>query len=733
MAESISAAIFTCWVIWPLVAPGRCVASFDVVTYSGPNLALTLDAARHGRLAQWNPFIYGGVSNVGNISAAPLYPIKWLFAWVDPGRAWGLLVAAHVALLGVGMFWLVRRRLHLATPAALVATVAVVGSGTIMVRATFFEQIMVLAWAPWLLGSIDACLAARGPRRNRAIAGLAVVVAFVAIAGHPQMAYVLLPLAAVWTFARALDHHGRSWWRRLGPVLAAAFLGLLLAAPQLLPSMELASRSANTGGRDLATISNPGYSVQLKRLFGTWFGDPLQADHTITAGGYENLTFVGVVVTTLALVALISLVTARRDRAPRWRCTVVGLTLVIVGAMTLAVGPRLAFYRVAFAVVPGFDQARVPGRWVTPAVLATALLAAIGMDRLRRARLGPVTWFATVATALLGAGLMLIGPFTPTPAATLALWLGLATVCLLIMVLPARGAAGAGTVLALLLVVELGLAQRHSFIRGSSGADLVAASPSPSVQWLRDHRDTMGSKIFALTDDQVFDIGALLPSLRPNANVWGALPSPDGYDGGIQATEQWAKAFGPLADGPFHPDGPARGQLAFPIDPEAFARLGVRWVLLDTNKWPAAKALPAWGEPVFHDGNDAIFENPAARGSVQFLAPTANDSSLVALTKLSIQRRSPERVVITYSAPEAGTVVVSEQWDPGWTARLDGTPVEVVPAPPLGLAVATAPGEHRLELTFRAPHLHLGLFLGGFALALVVGLGAEGLTFRRRS
>lgn len=373
--EALAAAGFTLWVIWPLLAPGGYATSFDTVAYSGPNLSVTLDAVRHGRVAQWNEYLYGGVSHLGNIQAAPLYPLKWPFAWMELHRAWLSIIAMHVAILAMGMFWLVRRRLGLVAPAGLLAVVAVVGSGAVMVRMLFFEQILVLAWAPWLLGSIDAVLTSGDPpgdhgglrrrggrhprrrgdgshpgpaRRRRAVAGLAVVTAAMLCAGHPQIVYVLVPLAAVWTVGRAVDLgatakvargprrrdpppagllRGRGpdataalgrISRRVGPVGLGVLLGLTLAAPQLLPAADLAGRSANTGGRDLATVSIPGYSVQLDRLAGTWLGDPLETAHSATSAGYENVTFVGVVVTVTALIGL-SGVRHRRRRADHLR------------------------------------------------------------------------------------------------------------------------------------------------------------------------------------------------------------------------------------------------------------------------------------------------------------------------------------------------------------------------------------------------------------------------------
>ena len=328
------------------------------------------------------------MSHLGNIQAAPLYPLKWPFAWMELHRAWQSIIALHVALLAVGMYWLVRRRLGLMPPAALIAVVAVVGSGAVMVRMLFFEQILVLAWAPWLLGSIDAVVR-RGPNDpHRSIAGLALVTAALLCAGHPQVVYVMVPLAALWMIGRALDHRGppptgRSLLRAVGGVMVGVAVGVFAAAPQLLPAAQLAGRSANTGGRDLATVSTPGYSLQLRRLPGTWLGDPLAKVHSVTSAGYENLTFVGTVTTLAALIACF----AARRTGRSW--TTAALMSVIAGSVLLGIGPRLFFFRAAFEIVPGFDEARVPARWTLAAVVAVGVAASFGVDAIASATAAP--------------------------------------------------------------------------------------------------------------------------------------------------------------------------------------------------------------------------------------------------------------------------------------------------------------------------------------------------------
>ncbi|MGE0727362.1 MAG: hypothetical protein AB7Q92_04900 [Acidimicrobiia bacterium] len=737
------------------MAPGRRLTVFDTATYSGPNLSVTLDAARHGRLAQWNPDVYGGVSHLGNIQAAPLYPLKWPFAWMEVHRAWLYLVALHTVLLAAGLFWLVRDRLRLAAPAGLVAVVTVVGSGAVMVRMLFFEQILVLAWAPWLLGTIDAAIGRPAPRspamgsggdgrtgatRSRAVVALAAVTAATLMAGHPQIVYVLLPLAALWSAGRLLDAEratrsdpvtGRvadrraylaGVVRRAVPVAAGVAGGVLLAAPQLLPALDQARRSANAGGRTLATVSQPGFSVVLRRLPGTWLGDPFAAVHSVTSGGYENLSFVGVVATATAVVAL-----SRAWRSPR-RWTTIALGVTVAATMVAAVGPRLVFYRVAFDVIPGFDQARVPARWAIAAVVAVGVLAAEGVDRLLRTtggRHGDIEArlrHGVSAALALALALAVFGPFERPPATTVVVWVALAAAVAAAQYVPARQQLLAVAALAVLAAGELGLAARNSATRQALDLDRsMTQLDTRTIEFLlertgvpaaRPETAAQAGKVFALTADRIDDLAYVIASLRPNANVLYHLPSPDGYDGGIQVTRRWADAFAPLAAGALQTDAPARNQLRLPLDPAAFADLGVRWLLVDSTTPAGATAAGGWGPPALVDGSLTVYENPAFRGTAWLGGGAVSE----------LRRPRPEQLELTVDSPGGGTVVVTEQWDPGWSATVDGAPAEVVPVDALATGIAVPSGTHTVVLRYRAAHLRLGLVLAGLSLvALVAG------------
>jgi hypothetical protein len=90
-------------------------------------------------------------------------------------------------------------------------------------------------------------------------------------------------------------------------------------------------------------------------------------------------------------------------------------------------------------------------------------------------------------------------------------------------------------------------------------------------------------------------------------------------------------------------------------------------------------------------------------------------------------RPDPRHLDIRAEGP--GLLVVSEAWDGGWSAAVDDVPAPIVRVNHAEMAVALAPGIHRVLFSYRTPGLALGAVLAALT-ALVLGLsvtrGARG-------
>jgi hypothetical protein len=144
-------------------------------------------------------------------------------------------------------------------------------------------------------------------------------------------------------------------------------------------------------------------------------------------------------------------------------------------------------------------------------------------------------------------------------------------------------------------------------------------------------------------------------------------------------------------------------------------RLGVRWVLASPG---AASPVAEWRRA--YSGHDAtIFKRTTAQALVRFdgASPAASPPIL---------KRIPGRWEIDWPGTThrgSSRLIVSETWDAGWNATLDGRAiaVEVVDDLWLGVRPGDAPG--RLVLSYVPAGLASGLLMSGVGLVLLA-LGA---------
>jgi hypothetical protein len=93
----------------------------------------------------------------------------------------------------------------------------------------------------------------------------------------------------------------------------------------------------------------------------------------------------------------------------------------------------------------------------------------------------------------------------------------------------------------------------------------------------------------------------------------------------------------------------------------------------------------------------------------------------------------PERVVVETAADRPALLVLNDMYAPGWTARVDGRPADILPADYLARGVWIPAGAARVEFAYRTPLLREGwavALLGALALAVCAIRSAWG---RRRA
>jgi hypothetical protein len=81
----------------------------------------------------------------------------------------------------------------------------------------------------------------------------------------------------------------------------------------------------------------------------------------------------------------------------------------------------------------------------------------------------------------------------------------------------------------------------------------------------------------------------------------------------------------------------------------------------------------------------------------------------------------PDRLRVDVSASRAGLLVVSDAWDPGWKAKVDGRDAEVERVNYVMRGVRVGPGEHRVEFSYRPWSFTVGWIVSLTALLTLLG------------
>jgi hypothetical protein len=105
-----------------------------------------------------------------------------------------------------------------------------------------------------------------------------------------------------------------------------------------------------------------------------------------------------------------------------------------------------------------------------------------------------------------------------------------------------------------------------------------------------------------------------------------------------------------------------------------------------------------------------------------------------AVETVAVTDYQPELIRLDVAAAADGLLVLSETYSSGWSATIDGDPVEIHPTNVALRGIPITAGVHEVELTYRPPWLREGLVISLLAhLALVVAVAWLAWTWRARS
>jgi hypothetical protein len=389
---------FSCLItalLWPALFQGGGLIGGDIYPYFLPQKQLLADEFAAGRLPLWHDRTALGYPLLAESQAAVFYPpTQLLYRLTDPHTAFHVSFLLHYILAGL-FSWRFFRSQRLSQPAALLASLIYVCSW-FPARASLEWSIIGGVWLPLTLWLAERLL--QRPSIGR-LGLLATAHALHLLAGHFTLAFINQLMLAGFGFWRGISEKiasesqpaDRASGRRpfaLLLMVSAIALSILLAAVQLVPTMELRLLSQRSGSQ---SVFNPAYGhmppLYTTQLIASWWywhspeilqsrkilQTPLAA--TADTNAVEAHFYVGLIPLGLCLCLLSSRIrrTLPRSTAGFWLLTTTASTVYAFGWL-------VPFFR----HLPGFGFFMGPGRYTILGTLALSLLAGLVLDALLR-------------------------------------------------------------------------------------------------------------------------------------------------------------------------------------------------------------------------------------------------------------------------------------------------------------------------------------------------------------
>ena len=681
---------------------------------------------KSGTLPLWNPHQFCGTPFVANSQSAVFYPFNLLFCVFPVARAFGVSVLLHLFLTGSFMFAFLRSRvIGLGRPAALLGAVAWQMCHWQVAWLELPTFLCVSCWLPLALLLVD-----RATARPTALSAvwLGLCLGVLLLAGHLQIAFYCLALITAYAIFRISPLLKTQWKPLLGAALLAIVLMLGIAAPQLLPAIEL-SRMSHRAGSAVNLAAYSGYvrlavpPVNLVTLLAPgFFGSPTRGTYWGVGlnggpGAYmENACYGGVLTLLLAIAALLT--TWRTSTATRF------FAIFALVSLLLALGTPLN--AVLFFGLPGWAQTGSPGRILVLWSFCLPVLAAVGLDALLRRFDAKALGKSALAFGILVAILLtftVIWIDTKYPAGTLAanlapesdLWrlpVGILLGAAAAVWLYRRGmtASRLGGALVALTAIDL-LAAGYGFNRTAPPSAVYPVTPL--IAFLRAHK----------ADGRIMPLNRHWPLyepppaiLPPNSAMVYGLDDTQGYDSLL--TGQYFGFAGAMDGG--SPAPPENGNLVFTngfMSPEA-RQAGARYAVSQTP-------LPGL-TPVFQDAGNYVYEDRAALPRVQVIGEKRDAEG--GILDIAV---SPTRAKLVTEGFMPRQIVIADQWYPGWHAYFHDEPVALTEGPNIFRTLTLTTRQQSLgamnnpvELRYEPAAFRVGLYDLCLALGTAAGVWA---------
>jgi hypothetical protein len=730
---------------------------------------------RLGHVPLWNPEIFGGMPFVAGMSGDVLYPTAWLRLVLPTHVAMNLGFVIHYVLAGLFTYWFLRRW-RVSWAGAVAGGLAYELAGVIgsYVSPGHDGKLFVTTMLPLALTGLTIGIR---DRRLEGYAIVAVAVALMMLSPHPQMAQYALLAAGLFALYLTLGDgsvtSARARVTALALAAAAVAVGLGVSAIQYVPFYAYIPYSP----RDSSVLHNFEWSAAYaipwahvpELVIPRFTGETFNGTYWGPNGLKLHSEYLGLPVVALAAAGAAD---RQRRRMILWLGGIGALFLLV------ALGASTPFFRLWWEIVPFSKSMRAPGMALFIVAFVTAVLAAFGVDRVAS---GSAPRFARVAL-IVGALVALLGLTGAFGAIAESLGRGVEVK----LGFPQRGAMavsaaetirwsalGAGLMLA--AAGAIALAHARGLVRARVFAGVLVALVGTDL-WLNDRAFWN----YSHAPDELFAGDAIktrLRSLPRPFRVWDV----DVYPGAALMADDISQLYGHHGNEPhaFDVVNARQGEsLSFARagDPQILDLFAVNYLIVPASSAPdslpgfrrtltnvatssgtpatlyererpipyarfiSVAAVPASPSQIASTVVDPQFaiDRVVLLESAPGIVPGAVPDPLPPTSGVTVEvaewRPGGMRLRLGTAAPNAGHLLVSENWDAEWRASVDGKDAPVLRGDGTLITVPVPAGARKVTLRYEGRSYARGRAITAVALlVLVIGLALPPVMRRRRT
>lgn len=713
------------WAAAPIVK-GDVGPIWDADGFFAPFYALVADFARHGRLLLWNPWSSGGSPDFADPQVGAGSPLLLLSALLTGPTSVGFrlhwLATWFVGPVGI---LLLARRWKVPPVGALLVALGFAFSGPFTGNAEHVSFIRSFVLLPLIVDRVEATLESR---RFLPAAQAGVLWGLSAMGGYPALVFIGVMFVGLWVVGRLIfprrapsslpADRMRGARRGVGLATVAGLLGALVLLPPFVGMVtEGNGYSTRTVAlaRDYVLSSN---SLDPRGLV-TMVSPYLASLPTGVLWPATDISSVDCYFGVLPLFfALTALVCRPRDA---WRWWLLGMAFFF---FSLAVGQALPMRGWLYDLVPPTRFFRHASSFRLPAVFALVLLALEGAKDLLRWPIRGTRSLPVLAGAIVLEGAALWTYLTVSRVATapaqaigdqhfLVLWTG--TLIATVLWMGARSEAARRGALSLFVALAAYDANRVFAL------SVTVGSPETAASWRALDKVHVGSldllapknigRIAVSNDSSGFGPGPTNKNLLVKRPAFLAYPSLKN-----QLFEQWANT-------------PALLERVLPEQRIFFARTAAAGDSSPGSFGIFASYVTTSGRfPLVVEPSPVARRTgaspPTGSGLVAAALDQAGSAQPIGTRFITYD---PDLLSFEVAAPADGWLLITDRWAPGWSARLDGSPVPVEIGDFLFRAVRVTAGQHIVEMRYRPwghPFVVLISWSVVFGVLIVTVLGA---------